>query len=108
MKHRDHRFIRRLVLTLVVFALLLSASLLALGRLERSSQRESLATVRDSIRRALVTCYAVEGSYPDSIDYLVANYGLAFDTEQIHVYYDAFASNIMPEVEVTLRGDDAR
>lgn len=98
----------RLALMLVVFVLLLSAALLCLKRVERSSQTESLAVVRDSIRHALVTCYAVEGSYPDSIDHLAENYGLAYDSDEIYVYYDAFASNIMPEVRVTLRGDDHR
>ena len=98
-------FFRRLLVMVAVFAVLLYGLISLVGGLQRTSETEQLALVRDSIRHALVTCYAVEGGYPDSLDYLVSNYGLAYDSERVHVYYDAFASNIMPEFRVTLRGD---
>ena len=57
--------------------------------------------VHDAIHNAVITCYAVEGAYPDSLDYLRENYGLAFDQDRYMVTYDAFASNLMPEIYVT-------
>ena len=105
MKAAGASYAKRLILTMAVFIMLLSSALVIINRLEYTSQTESLDIVRSSIRHALVTCYAVEGFYPDSVEYLVDHYGLAYDSNVIHVYYDAFASNIMPEVSVSLRGD---
>ena len=61
--------------------------------------------MRQAVRDALVTCYAVEGSYPADVEYLKENYGLAYDGERYIVDCDAFASNVMPEVRVRIRGE---
>jgi hypothetical protein len=55
--------------------------------------------VRDSVRTALVHCYALEGSYPSSISHLV-QYGVVLDYDKYIYYYDVFASNIMPDVVI--------
>ena len=57
--------------------------------------------VIDAIHNAALTCYAVEGAYPQDVAYLRENYGLAYDLNRYHVTYDAFASNQMPEIYVT-------
>ena len=56
---------------------------------------------QDSIRRAVVSCYAIEGRYPDTYEYLAENYGLTVDEKKYTVHYEIFASNIMPEITVT-------
>lgn len=70
------------------------------GKAERA---ESARVLEDSIRRAAVSCYAVEGRYPDSLDYLTENYGVYVDETDFVVYYEVFASNIMPDVTVIER-----
>lgn len=97
-------FARGVAATLAAFALLLAGALLALGRVDDASTQAQTDMVRDAIQSALVTCYAVEGSYPAELGYLKAHYGLAYDEERFFVYYDAFASNILPEVRVNMRG----
>ena len=105
MKQKRGSLIRGLLVSVVVFALLAGALVWLMNTLRDTSDEEQLTLVRDSIHNALLTCYAVEGAYPESLDYLVDNYGLMYDEETIAVYYDAFASNIMPEVRVSVRGD---
>lgn len=61
---------------------------------------EGADTLRNGIRRASVQCYAIEGRYPPSIEYLEENYGIQIDRERYHVFYSGFASNIMPEITV--------
>lgn len=61
---------------------------------------EGAETLRSGIRRASVQCYAIEGRYPPSIEYLEENYGIQIDRERYHVFYSGFASNIMPEIIV--------
>ena len=96
---------RGLAATLAVFALLLAAALFLFQGIDRMSGEEQTALVRDAVRGALVTCYAVEGSYPTEVAYLKEHYGLAYDAERYMVTIDAFASNIMPDVRVTVRGE---
>lgn len=60
-----------------------------------------------AFRRAAVTCYAVEGKYPPSLDYIRENYGVSYDERRYAVRYDAFASNVMPSVTVTRVGGGA-
>jgi len=61
---------------------------------------EGTETLRSAIRRASVQCYAIEGRYPPSVQYLEDNYGIQIDKERYHVFYNGFASNIMPEITV--------
>jgi len=65
-----------------------------------SSRAEGLRILEDSIRRAVVICYAVEGRYPDSIDYIEKNYGIHIDWSRYAVHYNIFASNLLPDITV--------
>lgn len=104
MRSGKHGFARGVAGTLAAFALLVAGALLTLGRVNTASTQAQADMVRDAIHSALITCYAVEGDYPIDLGYLKAHYGLAYDEERFLVYYDAFASNILPEVRVNVRG----
>lgn len=104
MKSGKRGLARGLAVTLAVFALLFAGALLLLNRVGAVSDAAQADMVLDAVHNALATCYAVEGSYPGELGYLKENYGLAYDEERFIVYYDAFASNIMPEVRVNARG----
>lgn len=60
-------------------------------------REESLEAI---IKEYAVQCYATEGSYPPSLEYLAENYGLIIDEEKYVYYFDAFAANYMPDIEV--------
>ena len=61
---------------------------------------EGHKTLREAIARASVQCYAIEGRYLPSVEYLEENYGVQIDRERYNVFYEGFASNIMPEITV--------
>lgn len=86
-------------------AILLAALLcfLVFGRSGRDLGEESAAAIRDAVQRSALQCYAVEGVYPPSLEYLQDNYGLQINTEDFYVTYDAFASNLPPAIRVTSR-----
>ena len=64
--------------------------------------------VRDAVRNAALTCYAVEGAYPEDLQYLRDHYGLAYDASRYKVTYDAFASNLLPDIYVVEVGGQSR
>ena len=57
-------------------------------------------TVKNSVTKCLISCYAAEGMYPSDITYLEENYGLLINHDVYAVYLNSFASNIMPTVAV--------
>ena len=57
----------------------------------------------DNLRRAVVSCYALEGRYPPDVKYLQEQYGLQLNEEKYIVHYEVFAENIMPDITVLER-----
>lgn len=65
-----------------------------------SKQQESLET---ALERSISQCYAVEGSYPPSLEYLKQHYGLLYDEDSFFIDYEYYGSNLLPEVTVLRR-----
>lgn len=82
------------------FASVLLCFLLAVSRLETERQAQGKQQLEDTLRRMAVSCYASEGFYPPSVDYLRQHYALQFDEEQYAVHYEVIASNLMPDITV--------
>ena len=88
------------LLSFLIFFAVLFFSLFCMNAMQRRSEEESLMSLRDAIRRASVQCYAIEGRYPPSVEYLEENYGIQVDRERYSVFYSGFASNVMPDITV--------
>ncbi len=72
----------------------------SLERLRTDRDQEGKRQLEDSLRRAAVACYAVEGIYPMDVAYLEEHYGVQVDEERYTVYYEIFAENLMPDITV--------
>jgi len=77
--------------------------LYGLRETEISTRAEAMRILDDSVRRAVVMCYAVEGRYPESIEYIEENYQIFIDRDRFIVHYQIFASNVMPDIMVIER-----
>ena len=84
----------------VVFALLLTVTVLLFERLEHGIEIRQAEQLQEALRRAAVTCYAVEGRYPPTLVYLCARYGVQVDASQYIVRYDVLVENQMPLIDV--------
>ena len=89
----------------VLFSLLLFLVSTGLISTDKAIANEGERLAGESIRRAAVSCYAIEGSYPESYDYLTEHYNLEINEELYEIQYSVFASNIMPEITVIRRQD---
>jgi hypothetical protein len=89
---------RVLQMTLVLFVLILGIYWAA--SLSDRQKEQSLTQLNETIQSNLTLCYAQEGFYPASIDYLVNHYHLQYDNEIYYIYFKGFASNIRPDVKV--------
>jgi hypothetical protein len=88
----------------IMFLLLALLFVLSLTSAAQSSAAREEEVLDSALHRAIVTCYAVEGRYPPSLDYIAENYGVLVDETRYSVYYDAFAANVMPTLRVTRIG----
>ncbi len=87
-----------------IFAALIACFVLLVNSITTKGGSQELKVVRDAVKNAALTCYAVEGTYPDGLDYLQDHYNLSYNEERYIVYYEAFASNLMPYIKVVERG----
>ncbi len=92
------------ILPALVFIAVLAIVLSGLSNTSKAVGKEGLRVAREAVVRAAVCCYAIEGSYPDSYEYLRDNYGLSINEERYHDFYDIFASNIMQDITVVELG----
>jgi hypothetical protein len=91
------------IISVLIAILLIVYMYIAVDNAHERSDREGYKILADAIIRSAVQCYAIEGFYPPSIEYLESNYGLQVDHDKYFVSYSVFASNIVPEVEVFLK-----
>ena len=92
--------IRAVIIPALFTLAVIVAIVYGLHQTEKSSRAEGLRILEDSIRRAVVIAYAVEGRYPESINYIEENFGIHIDEARYVVHYQVFASNLMPDIMV--------
>lgn len=94
-------------LTGLLAAVILTAALLwfftAVSGLKTGEGEEGRQQLEDALRQAAVACYAAEGIYPPTLDYLTDHYGVQVEDRYI-VFYEIFANNLMPEITVLEKG----
>ncbi|MCI2106469.1 MAG: hypothetical protein LKK00_07090 [Intestinimonas sp.] len=98
-QNRVWRLLRLLFLLVGLPAVLYTAS----GVLSSRVHTQALVLTEQSVRRAAVQCYALEGAYPITLDVLTKHYGVSIDETRYFVDYRYVASNLMPEITVLPR-----
>lgn len=92
-----------LVLQLWMPVLIVAVALLfftALSNMGTGQSEEAKAQLEDALRRTAVSCYAAEGVYPPTLEYMEEHYGIQIDRTRYTVHYEVFATNIMPDITV--------
>lgn len=87
--------------TIVVFVLLFFLS--ALSNLDNGKSDEDKKQLEELINRAVVSCYSIEGAYPQSIEHIIENYGIQYNEEEYVIKYEFYASNLKPDITVLER-----
>lgn len=77
--------------------LALTAAFLVLSGQKTDIPRTQLDRIEDAAKRAALQCYALEGAYPNDIQYLHDHYGLAKD-KNVLLYYDFIGRNLPPQI----------
>ena len=91
--------LRGLLLPVIAAATLLCFAA-ALNSLSDGRAEEDMRQLEETLRRGCVACYAAEGVYPPTVDYLQEHYGVQIDPDRYTVRYSVFAENRMPDITV--------
>lgn len=90
-----------IVILAIIVGLVAMMAAPLLGAGQRKSEQGELEQLYTIIDKSLIQCYALEGSYPPSLDYLKENYGLALnETKYLFIYDTGGMSNVKPIVEI--------
>ena len=73
--------------------------------LSSGSVRRQKESLENALNRSITYCYAVEGSYPESLEYLKEHYGITYDEDRFFVDYKIVGANILPDVTIIEKGD---
>lgn len=71
------------VFSILLFFAVMGIMLYGFNDAAQSSSEEQMRMTEDSLRRAVVSCYALEGRYPPNVDYLQQQYGLQINEKNI-------------------------
>ena len=95
------------IIPMALFGIMLVWLIISLFNTSESAGRQEMAAVRSTLENGITMCYAIEGAYPPSLEYLSENYGFTYDPSKFIVRYDRFADNIRPTVRVIERNGGA-
>ena len=90
-------------ITPVAFIAVVVAIIFWTSTMSSKASAEQANTLEEAIRKAAISCYAIEGRYPESLKYIKDNYNVIINEEDFIINYEVFASNIMPSIEVKVR-----
>lgn len=93
-------YIKKLRLSYIIFIAVLAFFYFAVGNISSSTIDKQEESLKNALQKDLVHCYAVEGYYPPSLEYICEHYGLSYNTDIFYVDYQPIASNIMPSITV--------
>ncbi len=94
-------------LSYLAFVGLLVAFLFGITSVNRTTIEKQQESLQTAIERDVLHCYAVEGFYPPSLDYIKEHYGLVYDEETFFVDYKPVGSNIMPDITILRMGKES-
>lgn len=87
-------------LSIVILALLLIILIYGVSYISEATVKEQQHSLETALQRSVIQCYAVEGTYPPSLDYIKTHYGLTYDEDTFFVDYTIVGSNLLPDITV--------
>ena len=90
----------RLILSVLLFAGVLLLFSWWIGSFSGRNDTRSREILENALRRDIMECYAAEGRYPESLDYITEHYGLIYDDTRFYIDYRVTGSNIYPDYTI--------
>ncbi|MDE6208505.1 MAG: hypothetical protein K2M73_02390 [Lachnospiraceae bacterium] len=92
-----------LLLTVIVFVAVIIFFAIAFSNVTREVDSNEVKTLITALDNAVVTNYAINGVYPESLSEIEEKYGVIIDYDRFIVQYDIISTNIMPNISVFIK-----
>jgi len=90
-------------LPVLIMIVVLGVFVLFSNSMTSSNTEREKEILENAIDRSVTQCYALEGTYPGSLEYLEENYGLIYNKEQFFVDYQYIGGNLRPDITIIER-----
>ncbi len=94
---------RNIIISIVIFLLIFFCFWLAVSSASSKTLDEEKNTLSAAVTRSVTHCYAIEGNYPESLEYLKDNYGLTYDEDKFFIDYQPLGADIMPDITIIVK-----
>lgn len=91
-------------LGLFLFAAILILFLYGISYVGSTNYDRQEASLVNALERNIVHCYALEGYYPPSLEYMESHYGLTYDKNMFIVDYQPIGTNLYPDFTIIRKG----
>lgn len=105
---RQKSMLPGILVSFLILGAVLVLFVYAVNTMQLRTDADQLTSLTNAIQRASVQCYAIEGRYPPSVEYLEEHYGLLINHGKYNVFYDGWASNVMPDITVLKKDPSGR
>lgn len=103
MKSFDFELISKIAVLLII-TFITGYAIFGLSKFN-NKEASNTERIEEMIDKALVQCYALEGSYPSGaqFDEKMAKYGVVLNNEKYIYHYEVLGSNVRPEIIVIIK-----
>lgn len=91
--------------TVFIFIVITILLVFGFSSLQKIEDKEDFKRVEEALSSSVIACYSIEGSYPESLDYLKENYGFYFNDDLYQIHFRYLGANVKPEYKVFLKGN---
>lgn len=88
------------ILAIGVFALVFGLFLAGISSASHKVSSEQTEALEKAVSRSIAHCYASEGRYPESLEYLEEHYGITYDEDKYFIDYQILGQNLFPDVTI--------
>lgn len=82
--------------SIMFFVVVMIVFIVGVSMISTTGSRDEKTVLETALNRDIIHCYAVEGYYPPSLEYIEDHYGLTYNHSKYIVDYESIGSNIMP------------
>lgn len=76
---------------------------MAFSGMDQDVRKKGQENLERALNRSVVLCYALEGAYPENLEYLKDHYGIRWKEEQYLVDFETVGKNLPPDITVIPR-----
>lgn len=100
------KFKKRSIFSAIIFAAAFFAFWYGTSSVLEKREQHEIQILEKAVAHGITSCYAAEGSYPQSLAYLKENYGLVYNEDKFFIDYQPLGANIMPDVTILRKKDN--